>query len=159
MIRRTYASPQPTLTRDRDEVAPACLGRPEPYDVLMDLTAGPTFHAARREALAMCARCPLVTECLSANRREPWARAIMGKTTPRPSQARPDTNQRKSTAAAKKWEAKRASRIEELRGLIDRGADLPEVLDMLGMTYAAFRKFGRKYAPDELAALTERTAA
>lgn len=69
--------PGPRLENQRgEEVRPACEGKPEPFDALMDYVSGPAFRAAQEAARAICARCPIVTECHDRNRDEVWARAI-----------------------------------------------------------------------------------
>ena len=57
---------------------PACLGKPEPYDVLVDVISGPAHRAAVREARELCSTCPLFATCLRDNRDEMWAKAILG---------------------------------------------------------------------------------
>ena len=81
MKRRTYSGPQPALTGGEDRPQPACAGRWFVYDVLHELTAGPVFRSAQREARQICGSCPLMAECLRANRGEPWAAAIVGRYT------------------------------------------------------------------------------
>lgn len=78
MIRRTYAPAQPTLTSGDDRVQGACVGRPQPFDDLIDYSSGPRYLFARAEARSLCASCPLMASCLNANRHEQWAAAVLG---------------------------------------------------------------------------------
>lgn len=146
--RRFNTSPtvSPARTGGDDQPRAACLGNWWPYDVLTDLTAGPTFESARQEAKNICGGCPLFATCLSDNREEPWARAIMGL--PRSAKIA-DANAAKSEAATRKWEAKRQARLADLRDLIALGVTREDMPARLGCTPKALEKWCGKYARDE----------
>lgn len=66
-----------------EEPRPACEGiakpgKPTPYDLLHDYISGPVFERAKTEARQICGTCPLQQDCLVQNRREAWAKAVLG---------------------------------------------------------------------------------
>ena len=125
MIRRTYHGAQPDRTGGEDRPAPACAGRTEPYDTLIDVTSGPVFHWAVAEARAICSTCDLFAECMTANRGERWAEAVLGdKRAPKYV-----SDQRRALATSHARE-----RHAALSDLVARGGRLEEALAMLGMT-------------------------
>ena len=58
-------------------------GLPLPFDILIDHERGPAWRQARREAQAICGRCPNAAPCLTENLRagEQWAYAVLGANT------------------------------------------------------------------------------
>lgn len=61
---------------------PACLGRPEPYDTLMDYISGPEYRTALETARSLCGACPISATCLRDNIGERWANAVLGRKLP-----------------------------------------------------------------------------
>lgn len=60
---------------------PPCVGRPEPYDVLIDAnTSSHGYRVALREAVKLCKTCPLniAAKCFKDNADEHWVKAIKG---------------------------------------------------------------------------------
>jgi hypothetical protein len=59
---------------------PACVGRSEIYDFLIDARVNDTYYRrATVEARRICGSCPLQQACLVENRDEVWAQAVIGK--------------------------------------------------------------------------------
>ena len=75
--RHTHTLATPGRTGGDDRPPGACVGRSEPYDDLIDYSSGPRYFFARAEAQALCRSCPIAASCLSANRDERWAKAVM----------------------------------------------------------------------------------
>lgn len=99
---------------------------PSPYDVLEDVAQGQRWRRALEEAKSLCAKCPIWHECLSANRDEQWAQAILGIDRPK------DSKQQEK--AQRRHKANNAARLEALRELIAQGAEMAEVCERLGIT-------------------------
>jgi len=82
--RHAHHRATPSRTGGDDRPQGACVGRPEPFDDLIDYSSGPRYFFAVREARAMCRECPIAASCLTENRDEPWAKAVMdGRAAPR----------------------------------------------------------------------------
>ena len=76
--RHAHHRATPGRTGGDDRPQGACVGRPEPFDDLIDYSSGPRYFFAVREARALCASCPLFGTCLPAHRDEQWAQAVLG---------------------------------------------------------------------------------
>jgi hypothetical protein len=72
----TYATPGRTGGDDRPQGA--CVGRPEPFDDLIDGVRDPHLASTLEQARAICATCPIQLACLRENRAEEWVALILG---------------------------------------------------------------------------------
>ena len=68
----------PARTGGEERPEPACAGRWDIYDVLIDQARGEWTRGVIREARVICGSCPLQQACLTANRDEQWAQLILG---------------------------------------------------------------------------------
>lgn len=62
----------------RDVFKTPCADNPEPYDILIDKEGASAVRRAVRVARELCGSCELQASCLTTNRNEPWAAAILG---------------------------------------------------------------------------------
>lgn len=159
--RRTYAFAQPALTRGEERPAPACAGRPEAFDYLIDYKGGDGHTFALHQARELCGvqhdgtirrdpaqRCPRVMDCLLRdNRDEDWTRVILGLPAVDKTPAHLSTAAQ-SARAKGKHAANNAARLTDLRAMMAAGATLDEVCERLSLTKSGLWKWCRDHAPD-----------
>lgn len=138
--RRFAAQPTktPALTGGEDQPRPACEGRWFVYDILVDYSSGPVFQQAQREARSICSTCPLAASCLTANRAEPWAAAVLGEHRAR---RFPTPHAEKRPHVSEMLRAKHArfnaERSAALQRLAAAGASRVDAVAELGVTKSA----------------------
>lgn len=155
MIRRSYHGAQPDRTGGEDRPAPACAGNPEPYDTLIDVTSGPVFHWAVAEARAICSTCALFAECMTANRGEPWAAAVI---TGKSLQQRVKAGE--YTPPPRKYVTSHDQRLADLTAFAEAGHTAESAAARLGISRDSLWSWCRKNGHRDLwARLTREVAA
>jgi len=162
--RRTYAFAQPALTSSEDRPAPACAGRPEAFDYLIDYRGGDGHGFALHQARELCGvqndgtirrdpaqRCPRVMDCLLRdNRDEGWARVVLGL----PAVEKTRTGSASSDVMVERHKRRHDERLADLRELNRQGVGLDEALTRLGTSRDALYKWCLNHRHlDEWAAL------
>lgn len=159
--------------RDWD-AKPACAGRPEPYDALMDYISGPQYRAALDAARSICGSCPLSPTCLRDNLGERWANAVLGRKLPAVEREGCGTSagskrhyaageetcdeckayQRGANAKHRDKRVGRGrphvNREEDLRDLVANGATISDACRALGVTRNGLQKWCGKYGLHDL---------
>lgn len=155
--RLPHSKAAPAFTGGTDRGAAPCVTPRgvETFDALTDLTGNtapdPEYLAAARH---MCATCVLrnpatADECLrgAVARGERWAALVLGRKVRNPT---PETMTTAGRAAAGAHERRRAARLEELRTLIARGADVAEACRALGVTRDGLWKWCDKWGHGDI---------
>lgn len=68
--------PTPSLTRGAETPETPCAGRWDVYDALVDHKGGPVLRRARRDAIELCAACPIKATCHAENAGEEWLHVL-----------------------------------------------------------------------------------
>ena len=153
--RRTYARPTPPRTNGAEAVAVPCAGRWFVYDVLVDQTSGAVFRAALTEARSICATCDLFAECMTANRGEPWAEAVI---TGKSLQQRVKAGE--YTPPPRKYVTSRDQRLADLTAFAEAGHTAESAAARLGISRDSLWSWCRKNGHRDLwARLTREVAA
>lgn len=136
MPRHLTHRPAPSLTGGSDSERPPCAANPKPFDAVLD-RRGNERHAAAREAVAICAACPLLDACLRAGiegkETGVWGGQLLdgGKVT----RIRPEHKSREEVAA---------DRIALLRRIAEEGGVFTDAVAACGIGGGSLRHWLRK---------------